>query len=105
MVIKAPKLKWVMMINLHKPEKYICDQLARASFSIVLNIAEGSGKSSNNDRKNYFTIARGSVFECVAVLDILSEQEQISIDVYELNLKLADEISRMLFTMIRNLAK
>lgn len=94
-----------MMINLHKPEKYICDQLARASFSIVLNIAEGSGKSSNNDRKNYFTIARGSVFECVAVLDILSEQEQISIDVYELNLKLADEISRMLFTMIRNLAK
>ena len=105
MVIKAPKLKWVMMINLHKPEKYLCDQLARASFSIVLNIAEGSGKSSNNDRKNYFTIARGSVFECVAVLDILREQEKISIDVYALNLKLADEISRMLFTMIRNLAK
>ena len=76
------------MINLHKPEKYICDQLARASFSIVLNIAEGSGKSSNNDRKKYFTIARGSVFECVAVLDILREQEKISIDVYELNLKL-----------------
>ncbi|MBK9481304.1 MAG: four helix bundle protein [Bacteroidetes bacterium] len=94
-----------MMINLHKPEKYIHDQLARASFSIVLNIAEGSGKSSNNDRKNYFTIARGSVFECVAVLDILREQEKISIDVYALNLKLADEISRMLFTMIRNLAK
>jgi len=93
------------MINLHKPEKYIRDQLARASFSIVLNIAEGSGKSSNNDRKNYFTIARGSVFECVAVLDILREQEKISIDVYALNLKLADEISRMLFTMIRNLAK
>jgi len=70
-----------------------------------LNIAEGSGKSSNNDRKNYFNIARGSVFECVAVLDILREQENISIDVYALNLKLADEISRMLFTMIRNLAK
>jgi len=70
-----------------------------------LNIAEGSGKSLKNDRKNYLTIARGSVFECVAVLDILREQEQISIDVYALNLKLADEISRMLFTMIRNLAK
>ena len=57
----------------HKPEKYVIDQLGRASFNIVLNIAEGSGKSSSNDRKNYFTIARGSLFECVAVIDLLKE--------------------------------
>jgi len=56
--------------------KYVIDQLGRASFSIVLNIAEGSGKASLNDRKNYFTIARGSVFECVAVIDILKDEKK-----------------------------
>jgi hypothetical protein len=35
-----------------KVEKYIHDQLGRASYSIVLNIAEGSAKVSNADRRN-----------------------------------------------------
>jgi four helix bundle protein len=47
------------------------DQLYRASFSIALNLAEGSGRFSKRDRKNFFVIARSSVFECVAILDIL----------------------------------
>ena len=54
-----------------KSDSYVKDQLGRASFSIALNIAEGTGKFSKADRKNYFTTARGSVFECVAVFDIL----------------------------------
>ncbi|MSP69793.1 MAG: four helix bundle protein, partial [Bacteroidetes bacterium] len=41
-----------------KPDSYVKDQLGRASFSIALNIAEGSGKFSKADRKNYFTTAR-----------------------------------------------
>jgi len=43
-----------------------------------LNIAEGSGKFSKADRKNYFVTSRGSVFECVAILDILNGEEFIS---------------------------
>ena len=54
-----------------KAEKYVFDQLGRASYSIVLNIAEGSAKTSHADRRNYFTTARGSTFECVAILDLL----------------------------------
>ena len=39
------------------------NQLGRASLSIMLNIAEGSAKFSNKDRRNFFVVARGSVFD------------------------------------------
>ncbi len=92
-----------LILGKQKQEKYVNDQLGRASFSIVLNIAEGSGKASSNDRKNYFTIARASIFECVAILDVMHDDESINQETYEVNLKLADELSRMLYTMIKNL--
>src|SRR6476620_1062375 len=47
------------------------DQLDRASTSIPLNIAEGNGKFSPNDRARFFEIARGSALECAAALDVL----------------------------------
>jgi four helix bundle protein len=47
------------------------DQLIRASQSVPLNIAEGNGKRSQPDRRRFFEIARGSAFECAAILDTL----------------------------------
>jgi four helix bundle protein len=86
-----------------KLEKYVIDQLGRASFSVPLNIAEGSGKFSKADRKNYFTIARASLFECVAVVDILKDSGRISEFEFEQMMKEADELSRILYAMIKNL--
>ena len=88
----------------NKFDRYVNDQLGRASFSIPLNIAEGSGKFTKKDRRKYFTIARASVFECVAVLDILSDQSNIKEKEFDELLKNADELSRILFVMIRNLS-
>jgi len=84
-------------------EKSVSDQLRRASFSIPLNIAEGSGKFSNPDRRNFFIIARASIFECVAILDILHEEGKISEEEFESIESVFDETSRMLYTMIKNL--
>jgi four helix bundle protein len=47
------------------------DQWLRAAQSIPLNIAEGNGKRSPNDRARYFEIARGSALECAAIQDVL----------------------------------
>jgi len=47
------------------------DQFDRASTSIPLNIAEGNGKFSANDRARFFEIARGSALESAAALDVL----------------------------------
>ncbi|NNM95671.1 MAG: four helix bundle protein [Bacteroidia bacterium] len=56
------------------------DQLQRASLSIMLNIAEGSSRFSKADRKNFFIIARGSAFECVAVFDFLKDEDLMARD-------------------------
>ncbi len=79
------------------------DQFRRASFSIMLNIAEGSGRFSNADRRNFFVIARGSIFEYVAILDFLNSENLISKDLFESLINLSEELSKMIFTMIRNL--
>ena len=47
------------------------DQILRASQSIPLNIAEGNGKATENDRRRFFEIARGSALECAAAQDVL----------------------------------
>jgi four helix bundle protein len=87
-----------------KSEKYVNDQLGRASYSIVLNIAEGSAKTSKADRRNYFTTARASTFESVACLDLLKDENLLAEEMYNDLLELADELSRLLYTMIKNLS-
>ena len=47
----------------------MADQFKRASLSIPLNIAEGYGKRSPDDRARFYDIARGSAHECGALLD------------------------------------
>jgi four helix bundle protein len=58
----------------------VFDQLDRASTSIPLNIAEGTGKYTNKDKCRYYDIARGSVVESAACLDVLLKRNKITID-------------------------
>ena len=87
-----------------KLDKTTNDQLRRASFSILLNIAEGTGRFTKPDRKNFFIIARGSTFECVAILDYLKDIQAISQTQFDEFYQELDELSRMLFAMIKNLS-
>ena len=48
-------------------------QLIRSSTSILFNIAEGSGKSSDQDFKRFLNISIGSAYETMAHLDFLKD--------------------------------
>lgn len=87
----------------HKLDRTIQDQLKRAAISIILNIAEGSGKFSKADKRNFFTTARGSAYEVVAIVDILFDDAVVSkeerADLYS-DLEI---ISKMLLGLINSL--
>jgi four helix bundle protein len=47
------------------------DQLDRAALSIVLNTAEGAGRTGAADKARFYAMARGSAMECAALFDVL----------------------------------
>jgi four helix bundle protein len=74
-----------------KTKHYIKDQLERATLSIVLNLAEGSGKPTKAEKRRFYSIALGSVREAEALLRILKQAE---------TLKLLDRIGGMVYCLV-----
>lgn len=84
-------------------EYYEKDQLARASLSIMLNIAEGTGKHSKKEKINFYIISRGSIYECVAILQVLQEEGIIDNEQYLFFFTQYKEVVKMLSKMINTL--
>ena len=83
-------------------DSYIRDQLKRASTSIVINIAEGSGKFSKADKSNYYTTSRGSVYECVSLLELLIDDNGIDQKIFDHYKSQYETISKMLLGLIKS---
>jgi four helix bundle protein len=84
---------------------FLSDQLNRASLSIATNIAEGNGRFTKGDRRNFFTIARGSAQECVPLLEIAKRKKLISdVQFSDLSNQL-EVISKMISGLINGLEK
>ena len=65
--------------QLPSDEKFgMISQIRRAALSVHLNIAEGASRKSETERKRYYEIARGSIIEIDAALDIANELEYLT---------------------------
>jgi len=84
---------------------FLADQLNRAALSIAANIAEGNGRFTKPDRKNFFGIARGSVQECVPLLELASRQQLLAEAQHQQMKADLEEIARMLSGLINGLDK
>jgi len=76
------------------------DQIERASASIVLNLAEGVGRTSRPDQAHFFAIARGSALECAAVFDLLRARGLLGASVHKEGRQLLLRVVQMLSRLI-----
>jgi four helix bundle protein len=56
--------------HLPRGRGYLSDQLQRAALSIPLNIAEGAGEYSIDEKVRFYRMAKRSATECAGVLDV-----------------------------------
>ncbi|MDF3028995.1 MAG: ribosomal protein [Fluviicola sp.] len=102
---KAFNKEVLMLMKNTKPIDIVTkNQLRRASLSIVLNIAEGTGRFNKADKRHFYIMSRGSAFECVAIFDVLKDETILNEEEFTQFYGKADELSRMLFRMIGNLS-
>ena len=64
-------IAWKIVEKMPRGHGDLSNQLKRASTSIPLNIAEGSGRSTPADCARHYAISRGSAMECSAILDVM----------------------------------
>ncbi len=82
----------------------LTSQMRRAATSIPMNIAEGYGRRTRGDYVRSLSIARGSVFELEAQLDIAVTLGFVTHDATAEVAGLVDRVRRMLTRMISRLS-
>jgi four helix bundle protein len=98
-------VKKIFILRREIKDRIIVDQLSRAALSIPLNIAEGNGRIHDRERRQYFYTARGSLLECIPILQLCKEIGYIDENRYSEIYGLADEVGRLLNGLIRSVGK
>ena len=86
-------------------DPWIRDQWKRATISAALNISEGSARTTMNDKQNFITIARSSVFESVAIMEIVKTLGGMDEEKFRAFYAEYETISKMLLGMIRSFSR
>lgn len=81
----------------------IRDQLIGAIISVPLNIAEGSGRKSIKERRNFYKIGISSLFEIIPLLEICLKLKLISTNEHDEFRNEIIELSKMINGLIKSL--
>ncbi len=79
----------------------IVGQLRRASLSVSLNIAEGSGRSKREFRV-YLKRARTSLYECVPVFELCLRQGYIDPETHHFHYERVNDLAKLLSALIKS---
>lgn len=100
------KLTYRLTSHFPKEEIYgITSQLRRASVSIVANIVEGRGKSTDKDFLRFLYIANGSTNECQCFFEIAKELDYINKEQFIYIERKRGEVGFLLYKLIKSLEK
>jgi len=81
----------------------LIEQIESAATSIAANIAEGKGRYSKKEFIQFLYIARASLFETITLLMIFHKKDWISNSQLEQLKLLADEIGKMISSLINSI--
>jgi four helix bundle protein len=81
----------------------LCDQIRRASVSIMSNIAEGFDRGGNREFIQFLSVARGSTAEVRSQLYVAFDVGYIDQDTFESLKSQSGDISRLIGGLIRHL--
>jgi four helix bundle protein len=84
-------------------DRGVKDQLKRAALSIPLNIAEGNGRNTDKEKSQFYKMARGSLFECIPVLEVCLKTGQISESRHKELYELSEHVGRLINGLIRSI--
>lgn len=81
----------------------LTSQLRRAADSVPSNIAEGQGRGSLGEYRQFLWIARGSNFEIQTQLEIARSLKMGNTELLDESQALSQEVAKMLFAMLEKL--
>jgi len=90
--------------NLPRGRAYLADQLRRACTSVALNIAEGAGEFSGDEKARFYRMAKRSATECAAVFDVCRRLALADETSFDAGRQLLLRIVSMLIPLIRRVA-
>ena len=87
------------------PRKHyrLIEQLEAACTSVALNISEGKGRFSKKEFKQFLYIARGSLYETVAMLQIFVKKKWLGAKPHQTLYLEAEEMNKMLSGSINSI--
>ena len=89
-----------------KEEKYgLTSQIRRSAVSVPSNIAEGAGRNTKGEFKNFISIANGSAYELFTQLILSYKLNLVSKNLVEPILKEVIEVQKMNYALIKSLEK
>ena len=102
-VVKDQNLKVLNILNTNQQiDSYLTEQWKHASLSILLNLVEGTGRMTEADKVHYLTLARTSVFESVAIIDLMKSMNVLDELTFQELYSGYEKSSKMLLGMYRS---
>ena len=90
-------------LNTDRKHYRLVEQLESAATSVAMNIAEGKGRQTTKEFIQFLYIARGSLFETVTLLFIFQKIGWVTRLNIEPYIRDAEEIAKMLNSLIKSM--
>jgi four helix bundle protein len=89
------------LAELSEKDPDLAFQLRDSILKVVLNLVEGTGKYSTDDKKANYGKSRSALFEAVALYQLALDQEFIEEEEYLFFYDRFEQVSKMMLGMIR----